>query len=37
VDESVPPPPHKIGPAVIISVMLVIAAVAYLAWVALFA
>ena len=37
VDDSAPPRPHKVGPAVIVSVMLVIAAVAYLARVALFA
>lgn len=35
VDDSVPPPPHKIGAAVIFSVILVIVAVSYLAYVAL--
>lgn len=37
VDASVPPPPHKVGPAVVFAVILVIAAVAYLAYVALLA
>lgn len=37
VDPDAPPAPHRIGPAVIVSVILVIAAVSYLAWLALHA
>jgi hypothetical protein len=35
VDPDAPPPPHKVGAGVIVSVILVIVAVAYLAWIAL--
>jgi hypothetical protein len=37
VDQDAPPPPHKVGAGVIFSVILVIVAVAYLAYVALLA